>query len=197
MQYITIRHLARNTAIAAALSVAAASPAVSQTIQITGSNSTVLRGGTYADMNLSTDTILSTRASSDASYKRRVVLTFDTESTIPVSTRIASAKLTLTVAGGNAEARNVLAYRVNSSYAATETTWNRRTASNAWATAGADLAERSGSATVNNAVGSRITFDVTALVQGSVNGSFGARVSRITARTGGTIPIGSRPGWRR
>jgi endonuclease/exonuclease/phosphatase family metal-dependent hydrolase len=179
MQHITIRHLARNTAIAAALSIAAASPAASQTIQITGSNSTVLRGGTYADMNLSTDTILSTRASDDASYKRRVVLTFDTQSTIPVSTRIASATLTLTVAGGNAEARNVLAYRVNSSYAATETTWNRRTASNAWTTAGADLAERAGSATVNNAVGSRITFDVTALVQGSVNGSFGARVSRI------------------
>jgi endonuclease/exonuclease/phosphatase family metal-dependent hydrolase len=178
MKYITVRRLATNTVITAALSIAAASPAIGQTIQITGSNATVLRGGTYADMNLSTE-ILSTRASGDASYKRRVVLTFDTESTIPVSTHIASATLTLTVAGGNAEARNVLAYRVKSSYAPAETTWNRRSVSTAWTVPGAELAERAGSATVTNAVGSRITFDVTALVQSSVNGSFGARASRI------------------
>ncbi len=177
MQHLRMIRLA-HTIVGLVLSMAAASPAMSQTVQITGSNSTVLRGGTYADTNLSTE-ILSTRASRNASYKRRVVLTFDTESAIPVGTPIASATLTLTVAGGNAAARSVSAYRVNSTYAAMETTWNRRSVSNAWATAGGDLAERAGSTTVTNAVGSRITFDVTALVQGSVNGTFGARTSRI------------------
>jgi endonuclease/exonuclease/phosphatase family metal-dependent hydrolase len=179
MKSITIRRLATNTVVTAALSIAAVSPAMGQTIEIAGSNSTVLRGGTYANTNLSADAILSTRASGDASYKRRVVLTFDTESALPVASPIVSATLTLTVAGGNTEPRSVLAYRVNSSYQTTETTWNRRTVGSVWATAGGDLAERVGSATVTNAVGSRITFDVTALVQGSVNGSFGARVSRI------------------
>jgi endonuclease/exonuclease/phosphatase family metal-dependent hydrolase len=175
MTSITIRTLT----VAAALSVAAASSAGAQTIQITGSQSTVLRGGTYADLNLSTDPVLSTRASSDVSYKRRVVLTFDTASTIPATSPIAAATLTLTVAGGNLEARTVLAYRVTTAYTAAETTWNRPTASSAWATPGGDLAERAGSALVTNAVGSRVTFDVTALVQASVNGAFGARVARV------------------
>lgn len=185
MDFTAIRRLAGRAAAILAFS-AAAMPAAGQTIQLTESNATVLRGGTYADTNLSSDVLLATRASTDATYQRRIVLKFDTQNTIPANTPIASATLTLTVSGGNAESRGVSSYRISSSYDEVETTWNRRSASASWSSAGGDLAERYGSATVTNVSGSRVTFDVTALVQGAVNGSFGAsRYSRIAVVDGG------------
>ncbi|MDQ3346832.1 MAG: DNRLRE domain-containing protein [Acidobacteriota bacterium] len=167
--------------IAAGLALAAATaiPATAQTLTLTESSATVLRGGAYANTNLSSDTLLATRASSDATYARRIILKFDTANTLPPDTPIANATLTLTVAGGNGESRTISTYRVRSSYDETETTWNRRYNSTTWPTAGADLAERYGTASVTNTSGRRVTFDVTALVQGTVNGSFGSRYSRI------------------
>src|SRR3954469_5115616 len=134
----TLLRIAAHAAAGLALSVGAAASAAGQTLLLTQSNATVLRGGTYADMNLSSDLVLSTRASSDATYVRRIVLKFDTQSPLPAGTPITSAILTLTVAGGNAEARTLSAYRVNSSYEAPETTWNRRNASTLWTSAGGD-----------------------------------------------------------
>ncbi len=166
----------------AAVTVALASvalPAAAQTIQLTDSNATVLRGGSYANTNLSADPLLATRASSDATYVRRIVTKFDTQNTIPQGTTISAATLTVTVAGGNAEARSISAYRVGSSFEETETTWNRRTVSASWGSAGGDLAEKYTAAVVSNAPGSRVTFDVTALVQAAVNGSFGSRYTRV------------------
>ncbi len=168
----------RCAALTAALS-ALAFPAAAQTLQLTESNATVLRGGTYADTNMASDPVVSTRASSDASYVRRVVMKFDTQNTIPAGTAITSAVLTVTVAGGNSEARTISAYRVNSSFEETETTWNRRNGSASWSSAGGDLAEKYTAAVISNTVGSRATFDVTALVQGAVNGTFGSRYTRI------------------
>jgi endonuclease/exonuclease/phosphatase family metal-dependent hydrolase len=151
-----------------------------QTLQLTQSNATVLRGGSYANTNLSSQLVLATRASSDASYIRRIVLKFDTQNTLPAGTPISSAILTLIVAGGNAEARTLSAYRVNSSYEAPQATWNRRNVSSTWSSAGGDLAERYATAAVTNAVGSRLSIDVTALVQASVNGAFGSsRYTRV------------------
>ncbi len=174
----TLRFAARAAAIVA-LS-ATALPAAAQTLQLTESSATVLRGGTYANVNLSSDLLLVTRASDDASYARRVVLKFDTHNTIPAGTSIASARLTLTVNGGNAEARSLGAYRVSSSYEEVATTWNARNASTAWGTSGGDLAERHALASVTSVSGSRVTFDLTALVQGVVNGTFGSsRYSRV------------------
>ncbi len=162
-----------------ALAAATAIPATAQTLTLTESSATVLRGGAYANTNLSSETLLATRASSDATYARRIILKFDTENTLPPDTPIANATLTLTVAGGNGESRTISTYRVGSSYDETETTWNRRYNSTTWASAGADLAEPYGTASVTNTSGRRVTFDVTALVQGTVNGSFGSRYSRI------------------
>ncbi len=170
---------AARAAVTAAFSVVAL-PAAAQTLQLTESNATVLRGGAYADTNMSADQLLCTRASTDPSYVRRVVMKFDTQNPIPAGTTITSATLTLTVAGGNTEARSLSAYRIGSSFEEAETTWNRRNVSAAWSASGGDLAEKYATATVSNAAGSRAVFDVTALVQAAVNGSFGSsRYTRI------------------
>src|SRR3954453_14851654 len=111
----TILRVAAGAAAGLVPPAAAAGSAAAQTLQLTQSNATVLRGGTYADTNLSADLVLSTRASTDATYVRRIVLKFDTESPLPAGTPITSAILTLTVAVGNAETRTLSAFRVNSS----------------------------------------------------------------------------------
>jgi len=162
------------------LSAAFSVPAFAQTVQLTESNATVIRGGTYANTNFSKDLILSTRASDDAAYERRALLKFDTQNTVPANSQISSAKLTLTVAGGNALTRVVATYRISQSYEEIESTWKNRKAGTAWSTAGGDYAEPWGTAAVTSAVGSRVTFDVTALVQNAVNGKFGSsRYTRI------------------
>ena len=160
-------------------SSATALPAGAQTLNLIDSSATVLRGGTYANTNLSSDPLLVTRASSDATNERRIVLKFDTQNTLALNTPIVSAVLTVTVRGGNPENRTISAYRVPSSYQETETTWNRRNVSATWSTAGGELAERHATTTVTNAAGTRVSFNVTALVQATVNGSYGSRYSRI------------------
>ena len=91
------------------LSAAVSVPAFAQTIQLTDSNDTVIRGGTYANTNFSRDLILVTRASDDDTYERRSLLKFDTQNTIPANAQISSAKLTVTVAGGNSQSRTLSA----------------------------------------------------------------------------------------
>ena len=98
-----------------ALAIGAATAAAQSTLTLTDSSATTLRGGSYASTNFSHQTIIETRASSDASYVRRGLLKFDTHTTLPEGTPIASAKLTITVAGGSAETRTLSAYNENSS----------------------------------------------------------------------------------
>ena len=179
MDLTTIRRAALRVSTGLMLSAAFAVPAFAQTVQLTESSATVIRGGSYANTNLSADPVLATRASDDATYVRRVLLKFDTENTIPAGSAITSAKLTVTVAGGNTESRTISAYRISTSYDAPEATWKIRKTSTSWSSAGGDLAEKAASATVTNTVGSDVTFDVTALVQGAVNGNFSSRYTRV------------------
>jgi endonuclease/exonuclease/phosphatase family metal-dependent hydrolase len=168
--------------VSAALTVFAAFsvPASAQTIQLTQANDTVVRGGTYANTNYSSDHILVTRASTDATYIRHSLLKFDTQNSIPADSHISSATLTLTIHGGNSENRTISAYRISQTYEEAESTWKIRKSGYAWGTAGGDFAERWASATVSNSAGSRVTFDVTNLVQAAVNGNFGSsRYTRI------------------
>lgn len=159
---------------------ALAAPAAAQTVRLTQSNATVLRGGSHANTNLSSDPVLATRASNDDDERRRVLLKFDTHNTIPVNTPIAWATLTLTIAGGDGAPRTVVPYRVPFPYDVTRATWNRRKKSISWARGGGDAAEPYPAATVTDRVGSRATFDVTALIRGVVSGKFGPlRYSRI------------------
>lgn len=177
-----LTHSAQATLLRAASAACAllfAGTAGAQTIALGQSNATTLRGGTYANTNFSSQSVLETRASSDASYVRRALFKFDTANTIPAGSSVASARLTVTVAGGNSESRVLSAYRIASSYDQTAATWNERTASSTWGTSGGDLTSRYDQETVTNAAGSKVTFDVTALVQAVVRGDFGSRYTRI------------------
>jgi endonuclease/exonuclease/phosphatase family metal-dependent hydrolase len=129
---------------------------------------TTIRGGWYANTNFQND-VLMTRASDNLEYARRALLKFDTENFVAAKSTIQSAKLTLTVAGGNAETRKLSLYRVVNSFDEGAATWNRRKSSYAWTTKGGDLGAKYAEATVYGTVGSKLTFDVTKLVQEMVN----------------------------
>ncbi len=155
-----------------ALATGAATAAAQSTLTLTDSSATTLRGGSYASTNFSHQTIIETRASSDASYVRRGLLKFDTHTTLPEGTPIASAKLTITVAGGSAETRTLSAYNENSSYDENVATWKSRKSGVSWSKAGGDIGARYDARSITSSVGSKVTFDVTALVQAVVRGDF-------------------------
>jgi endonuclease/exonuclease/phosphatase family metal-dependent hydrolase len=157
---------------AGAITLGLGSTAAAQTLTLTDAADATLRGGTYANTNLSSGSTLETRASSDAGYARRVLLKFDTHTTIPMGAAISSAKLTLTVYGGNTETRTLSAYRETESYTETAATWTYRKSATRWAQAGGTLAERVAQATVTATPGSRVTFDVTAMVRNVVKGTY-------------------------
>ena len=138
---------------------------------------TFIRGGSYAGHNYN-GSILVTRASDTSDNVRRTLLKFDTDTRIPSGTAIASAKLTLTVHGGYTATRLLSAYRVASSFDEATATWTNRSSSSPWNTAGGDLASRYAQANVYGP-GSKVTFDVTKLVQDTVDGAFGSRYTRI------------------
>jgi endonuclease/exonuclease/phosphatase family metal-dependent hydrolase len=188
MNLTTIRRAALRVSGVLMLSLATTVPALAQTLKLTESNATTIRGGTYANTNFSKDVLLATRASDDATFVRRVLLKFDTQNTIPAKSLITSAKLTLTVSGGNSQTRQLAAYRVAMSYEEVQSTWKIRKTGYTWSRAGGDLAEKAAVATVTNSAGSHVSFDVTDLVQGAVNGSYGSsRYTRIAVLdTGGS-----------
>ena len=148
--------------------------AQAQTVVLTDAADTTLRGGSYASTNYGRSTTLATRASTNDEYKRRVLLKFDTHSTIAAGSSVASAKLALTVRGGNSQSRTLTAYRVSQPYTDVEANWKVRRTSTYWSQAGGDMAERIGQATITNVVGSKVTYDVTAVVQNIVKGTYGS-----------------------
>jgi endonuclease/exonuclease/phosphatase family metal-dependent hydrolase len=141
--------------------------------------SATVRGGTYADTN--NQSLLATRAADNPQYERRAMLKFDTHNTIPAGSTVTSARLTVTVKMGSADAtRAVGAYQVTTSWSEAEVTWKHRRTQETWATAGGDLGSRIATGNVSNVGGTRVTFDVTALVKAAVAGDLGAsRYTRI------------------
>jgi endonuclease/exonuclease/phosphatase family metal-dependent hydrolase len=164
-----------------AATLALTGQASAQTLTLTDAADTTLRGGTYANTKFGTDTILVTRASDNGTYKRRTLLKFDTHSTIPAGTPIASALLTLTVKGGDPLTRSIGAYYEMSPYTETEATWNVRRTSLAWSAPGGDCGALYATNTVTNIPGTKVTWDVTRLVQDVVGGRYSAssRYARI------------------
>jgi endonuclease/exonuclease/phosphatase family metal-dependent hydrolase len=163
----------------ALLMLSTAGSASAQTITLAQSNATTLRAGKYASTNFSSAKTVETRASSDPSYARRALLKFDTHTTIAAGASIASARLTITIAGGGAESRTLGAYGVPSSYDELAATWNSRKYGIKWSKPGADVSGKYAIETVTNRAGSKVTFDVTKLVQAAVRGDFGSRYTRI------------------
>jgi endonuclease/exonuclease/phosphatase family metal-dependent hydrolase len=177
MTFFSVRRLALTAAL---LAMTAGAAAAQTTLTLKEANSTTLRGGAYAYTNYSTSTVLETRASSDPTYIRRALFKFDTYTTIAAGTPIKSATLTVTVAGGNPQTRTLSAYHEPSSYDQTVATWMQRKNGIYWSEQGADTGSRYAMASVTNAPGSKVTFDVTSLVQAVVRGDFGSsRYTRI------------------
>jgi endonuclease/exonuclease/phosphatase family metal-dependent hydrolase len=145
----------------------------------TESIDTTIQGGASATRNFGTQ-VLMTRASDNPDYARRALLKFDTESTIPARAVIQSATLTLTVKGGNSETRTLSAYRLVNSFDQDAATWKIRKSGYNWSTTGGDLGSKYGQGTVTGTVGSKVTIDVTRLVQDVVNAPSGeSRWSRV------------------
>ncbi|HTI38120.1 MAG TPA: endonuclease/exonuclease/phosphatase family protein [Vicinamibacterales bacterium] len=171
----------RRVAVVSGLALATTIPAAAQTLVLNDANATTLRGGSYAATNYGSQGVLETRASSDPSYLRRALFKFDTNNTIAQGTPIKSAILTVTVASGsNGETRQISAYQERSSYDEYSATWTYRSGSTTWGTSGGDLGARYATATVTGTGGTKVSFDVTALVNAIVRGDFGtSRYTRI------------------
>ncbi len=169
----TMRRWSCAAAVLATVLVTAAS-AAAQTLTLRDSSATTLRGGSYANTNFANALELETRASGDPTYVRRIQTKFDTHNTIPLGTSVASATLTLTVAGGNSETRLLTAYRGGYSYDEWVATWNARKSGTWWPAPGGDTGEVAAQANATASVGSKVTFDVTAVVRNIVAGKYGS-----------------------
>ena len=171
--------------------------AAQTTVTISGSprvQDTAIRGGTFAATNFDGD-LLVTRISSDATYIRRSLLDFDTESTIPAGSAIQSATLTVTVHWGGAQAlRNVGVYPVTRAFKAGEATWDVADATTPWTKPGGDLGARAATAAVPNTPGQKAAFDVTSIVQAAVASS-GSRRTRLALVDVDTL-TSARDGYR-
>ena len=165
--------------IAGGASVASAQTTVTLNQPKTHVVSATIRGGTYANKN--DQTLLATRSSDNLEYERHALLKFDTHNTIPAGSAVTSAKLTVTVKGGSADAtRMVGAYQVTTSWGETEVTWKNRRSGQYWSKSGGDLGTRIAVQNVTNAAGTRVTFDVTPLVKSAVSGALGSsRYTRV------------------
>jgi endonuclease/exonuclease/phosphatase family metal-dependent hydrolase len=141
--------------------------------------SATVRGGTYATQNA--EWTLETRASDNLEYNRRALLKFDTENTIPKGSVVTSALMTVTVKSGSEDtSRTIGAYQTSLSWTEDEVTWIQRRIGDNWPTPGGDYGSKLDDAVVSNVAGSKVTFDVTALVKAAVAGQLGSsRYTRV------------------
>jgi endonuclease/exonuclease/phosphatase family metal-dependent hydrolase len=143
---------------------------------------TTIRSGASADTNFDGESLITRRSASDADWERRAILKFDTHHFIPRGAQIASATLTLTVKSGRGAAgdtRPLQAFRISEPFQQAEATWHTRQGSSSWDTPGGDVAEQFASGEAGNAPGSKVTFDLTALVQRTSDGDFDSRYTRV------------------
>ena len=147
---------------------------------------TIIRNGPYATYNHNSASLL-TRSSTVPDWERRTILSFNASS-VPSGTVLRSATLTLTLKSGLGPAgarRTVAVRRLGASFVESQATWLIRQSGTAWGTPGGDLGEVITSSQVTNTAGSKITFNVTALVQRAVNGEFGRQVRMVLIDTDG------------
>ena len=143
---------------------------------------TTIRAGAYAHTNYDTQPLVTRRSDDDPDFTRRALLKFDTQNTIPAGAHISSATLTLTVKSGlgsSGQTRPIQLLHVTQAFQEAEATWIRRQGSSNWSTPGGDFDDAYASGNASNTAGSRVTFNVTSLVQRTVNGDFGSRYTRI------------------
>jgi endonuclease/exonuclease/phosphatase family metal-dependent hydrolase len=146
-----------------------------------------IQGGAYSTTDFSGSDVLVSKASSE-SYTRRIMLKFDTQNYVPAGATIQSAKLYLVLKNAaSGENRPLTAYYVNRSFVTGQTNWLYYRSGQAWSSAGGDLGPSFGTTYVDNSIGSTYTFDLTQMVQRTVNGEFGSRYTRMAlVDTGGS-----------
>jgi len=155
----------------------ASSPAIAQTTVVIDDPSTQvddarIQGGSLANTVFKGQPLATKIHPSDPTYHRRSVLKFDTHNTVPSGATIQSAKLTLTISKADSETRRVGVYRLSQTFTGSYTTWTTRKSGYKWTTAGGALVEKWAEASVGATAGSKVTFDVTALVQKVVKGTY-------------------------
>ena len=151
---------------------------------------TTLRGGAYAGTNYDGQPLITRRSTSEPDWERRAILKFDTQNTIPSGAQVSSATLTLTVRSGlgsGGQTRPIQLYRITQAFQESDATWRVRQSTSNWSTPGGDVASTIfASQSVTNVAGTRVSFNVTSLVQRTVNGEFGSRYTRMLLADGGT-----------
>jgi len=166
-----------------ALAPAASADSKPTTIKLNQSRPQVvygtLRAGTHKDKNLPTTLI--THPADTTNSLQRALIKFDTQNTIPAGSVVASAQMTVTLKGATGgSSRRIGAYQVTTSWNETQMTWNRRRATIAWVTPGGDLGSLIGIQAVSKTAGTKVTYDVTALVKQAVAGKLGtSRFTRV------------------
>src|SRR5687768_3602619 len=150
-----------------------------------------IRAGSYAN-TVFNNGLLATKANSNSDYVRRALLKFDTQNFVPANATIQSATLTVTLSRSESSTRTISAYRVSNSFDEWAATWYRRKESGSrWTSSGGDLGSRYATASVGTSAGTRVTFNVTSLVQSTVNGTYGSRYTRIALVDGGSSSASS------
>jgi endonuclease/exonuclease/phosphatase family metal-dependent hydrolase len=146
-----------------------------------------IQGGASGMVDFSTSNVLASKVSSE-SYTRRILLKFDTQNYIPANAVVQSARLYLVLqSADSSENRPLTAYQVTDSFVKGQTNWYYFRDGLTWRTRGGDFGPSFGTTNVANAVGSTYTFDLTSLVQRTVNGEFGSRYTRVAlVDTGGS-----------
>jgi endonuclease/exonuclease/phosphatase family metal-dependent hydrolase len=140
-----------------------------------------IQGGTSGFKDFSNDDSLSSKASSDVDYDRRIVLKFDTQNYIPANAIIKSAQLQLVLqSAASSESRPLTIFNVTRSFTSGEVNWYYAKTGSKWSTSGGDLGSSYGTVYVGNSVGSIYKFDITKIVQHAVSGDYGSsRYTRI------------------
>jgi endonuclease/exonuclease/phosphatase family metal-dependent hydrolase len=152
---------------AAALSSGVASAQTTLTLGTPETHVTdaTIGSGTAAN-TVSNNDRLAVRVSTDVNAGRRALLKFNTETTMPATTSVTSATLSLYVkAGAGTTTRRVGVYRVTKSFQETQATWLTRKTGYKWTTAGGDLGTKIGELSVPTTAGAKVTVNVTAAVQ--------------------------------
>jgi endonuclease/exonuclease/phosphatase family metal-dependent hydrolase len=146
-----------------------------------------IQGGSFANTIFHKERLATKIHPSSATYTRRSVLKFDTHNTVPAGATVQSATLTLTLSKADAGTRTLGIYRLSRTFNEVDANWYRRKGSYRWVSAGGDLAEKWAQASVGSTVKSKVTFNVTSLVQAIVKGKYGSkRYTRL-----GLVDLGS------
>jgi len=169
---------------------AAASAQTTVTLSTPGTHITVdttIQDGTSAYTDFSTSDVLASKLKS-VNTNRRILMKFDTENFIPANVTIQSAKLYLVLKQAeSSESRPLTVFHVAQSFITGATNWIYYRPGMGWRSQGGDLDAKFGTTYIGNAVGSAYAFDVTQLVQRSVNGDFGSRYTRLALVDTGAV----------